>query len=442
MSSTSINNSELNRGFKEVKALIEGMNSSLGDQKPEADMPVYYRSRADEGSLSFWGEDITRYRQCVDTLHAVVRGNAEEQWSIKAVEKLVDDALFVSFDIREKSPQTFESRLHTALEALKHALLAPFVTREFFFTVLGLDLRNTSAKVGKVKFISGTDEDIHRLCARVNQMVDASASPANVRDEFKKDNQENFFKFFKGGSMACVIGSAGDLEAARNIALNELQMTLDIINFYVLSVHDAELNVRAYLPGDARSIQTLDVSFGEDKSFNLQYSKRGPSINFNFESLNGSRAVQLGLSRLSTILFKELRSDLEEKILNAAKIAGKATASTRHEDAFLLYAIALESILVGGSEKADTTYKLSTRCAHLLGNNLENKKHIKKQVAELYGIRSAIVHRGDNDFTNVDLTVIRRYVQSVLVKLLTAKDFENFTKKEELIKWFEEKVLS
>jgi hypothetical protein len=99
--------------------------------------------------------------------------------------------------------------------------------------------------------------------------------------------------------------------------------------------------------------------------------------------LDEKRSEELGLTRLSEILINAQPNEIEIRLLAAVRIAGKAVSSIRREDSFLLHAIALESILVGGDEKTDLRYKLSTRCAHLLGEDLERRKTIKKEMDHL-----------------------------------------------------------
>ena len=107
----------------------------------------------------------------------------------------------------------------------------------------------------------------------------------------------------------------------------------------------------------------------------------------------------------------------------------------------MYYAIALESILVGADEKTDITYKLSIRCSPLLSDNFEKRSKIKKRISDLYAIRSAIVHRGNIDFTDTDLNDMRNITQNALVALTVREEFKDFSQKQELNAWFEAKVL-
>ena len=102
---------------------------------------------------------------------------------------------------------------------------------------------------------------------------------------------------------------------------------------------------------------------------------------------------KLGFDRVAKLLSHQ-RNDLEEKLVAAFQWAGRATAEIRREEAFLLYAIALESIVLADSDPIELTYRLRVRIAHLLGNSPEARRNIFSKVGHLYDIRSKIVHSG------------------------------------------------
>jgi len=103
-----------------------------------------------------------------------------------------------------------------------------------------------------------------------------------------------------------------------------------------------------------------------------------------------------GFSRISELLSKESPTDLEDRILASVQWAGRAQVEPRREEAFLLYAIALESLLLGKDVKSEIAYRLAVRCAHIGGGPaLEDKKRVVDQIQSLYDLRSKIVHSGN-----------------------------------------------
>ena len=91
-----------------------------------------------------------------------------------------------------------------------------------------------------------------------------------------------------------------------------------------------------------------------------------------FQSRQSDRYVRLApvVSRLAEALARDGRFALEDRILDVA--------------------IALERMYeLGGGE---ISYKLRTRSSWFLGRDAESRLRVMKSVAELYGVRSAIVH--------------------------------------------------
>lgn len=437
-----VNNNLLNQGINEARKYLEYLKVSV-EQEEDLDKSAFLqsRSRVDSGSLQLTREDIEKENQAVSTIHNAVKGKKKDKWSRTEIDRLFQDAIFHSLDITQQSSQEFDQRLEEALTQLRSSLDLPLKKWEFYHVVLGLDVGEERRKIGNVEFFHADEENLEQILNRINDITDDSLNSPEEKEQFKDIYRQQVLNYFSNAAIAVLDVLAGDIVAARNLALEELQTTLDIINFYSLSIHNEGLRVRVFLPGDAVGTQSLNITFKEDESINLEFPRHGPLVNFHLTSLNEEHSNKLGLTRLNHILINPAPNKIEQQLLAAVRIAGKAVSHIRREDSFLLHAIALESVLVGGKEITDLTYKLSTRCAHLLGKDLEMRKEIKKEVSRLYGIRSAIVHRGENDFADADFFKIRRYTQNVLVALLSREEFKNFTNKEELNQWFDDKML-
>ena len=81
------------------------------------------------------------------------------------------------------------------------------------------------------------------------------------------------------------------------------------------------------------------------------------------------------------------RNDLEEKIIASIQWAGRATAETRREAAFLLYAIALETMVLSDNNPIELTYRLRMRTAHLLASDVGSRRDLFSKLGKLYDIR-------------------------------------------------------
>jgi uncharacterized Ntn-hydrolase superfamily protein len=148
----------------------------------------------------------------------------------------------------------------------------------------------------------------------------------------------------------------------------------------------------------------------------------------------------MGISAVSRML-KEKKGGLQEKLLSAIQWAGRATTDNRKEEAFLLYAIALESLILAENEKDELLYRLRTRTSHLLGEGIESRKKIYKRLGDLYGIRSQIVHSGKYQVTDSDLGQMRFLTKNCILRVLTEEPFTSFESIDDLVCWFNDRIL-
>ncbi|WP_332636404.1 hypothetical protein [Acetomicrobium sp.] len=124
--------------------------------------------------------------------------------------------------------------------------------------------------------------------------------------------------------------------------------------------------------------------------------------------------------------------------------AGRAVVELqqRPEEAFLHYAIALETIILGRRQHDELAYRLSMHTALLAGDTPEKRAEIKKEVRDLYGIRSKIVHSGHYEVTDADVGKIRELTIICIMRILTEKPFTSMTEEREIDNWFDQAMLS
>jgi hypothetical protein len=104
-----------------------------------------------------------------------------------------------------------------------------------------------------------------------------------------------------------------------------------------------------------------------------------------------------------------------------------------------LLSIALETLILGPEKESELTYRFRVRCAHLLSaKKLESREFVAKRVAELYGIRSGIVHKGVRDVPADELGSARLYAQRALLEILHTRRIKKGT---DLEKWFNDQLL-
>jgi hypothetical protein len=113
----------------------------------------------------------------------------------------------------------------------------------------------------------------------------------------------------------------------------------------------------------------------------------------------------------------------------------------RREEAFLLSAIALETIMLPGSGSNELAYRLRLRVAHLLGETLDERREIIRKIRNLYNIRSKIVHDGAYEVTDAELRQIRSFAKKATWRLLETPYLRKCPSLADMETWFESQIL-
>ena len=130
-----------------------------------------------------------------------------------------------------------------------------------------------------------------------------------------------------------------------------------------------------------------------------------------------------------------------KSLLSAYVLAGTACTDDLHQRSFLLFAIALESVVMGKTETTEIGFQLSVHVANLIGYGLEDKVSLRKEVRSLYKTRSAIAHAGSSDISASDVERMREMCLSVLLILTISPAFAAMTDHEQLGTWLAERLL-
>jgi hypothetical protein len=157
---------------------------------------------------------------------------------------------------------------------------------------------------------------------------------------------------------------------------------------------------------------------------------------------SSTRAKEIGLSRADEILDRLEPTDFERRIVNALSWAGRATVERRSEQAFLLYAIALEALLAKPTARQGVTGRFALRTAHLLGETPEARRETYEEMQRLYELRSALVHAGDSStLDDDDLRTMRQVTYAALVRVLTGPRFVAMRTAQEFDRWLDDRLL-
>lgn len=144
--------------------------------------------------------------------------------------------------------------------------------------------------------------------------------------------------------------------------------------------------------------------------------------------------------RLSELLNNS--NEFGDRLLAAYGIAGTACVDRLPQRAFMFFAVALESVVLGKGGDGEITFQLATRVAHLIGgDNLDDKRKVVEQAKRLYKMRSKIAHAGESQVSFADVLEIQNLCLTTLLAMTISPAFENMTRNSELEEWFSDRIL-
>jgi hypothetical protein len=426
-SSASIDCMDLNEEIRRLTKFIRHLDLDDELDKGAFKDSTVLISRGDH-TIILVGENADKYTAIVSSIYrAIVE---RRPVSKRAVSEIVADffsRVLTSGDHRQNP--ALEEQLVSGIQELKSALFEKPKTWKVLLIVEGLAPSGLPLTVGQVHYQYYDDSAMSQLKDRVRdftQTHNLQGAEAQMSKEAER---------FRQKAIAELSVSAVDSEAAIQGAKHKLQTTIDAINFFASREH---MGGWAFLPGDASPQSELVITIPEDNTLLFNHRRAGPvrSIPLN-QIANGK-----GFARVSNILSKDDPTELEERILASVQWAGRAQVEARREEAFLLYAIALESLLLGKSKKTEISHQLAVRCAHLGGGQLEDKRRVVGQIGSLYEVRSKIVHSGNFQISESELKLIRRYSRGALFIVIDTEPFRSMTEATDFERWFETQLLS
>lgn len=427
---------KLNTAIKKVSAFI----NSLGKLEPlseDRDFDFFF-SNADEGTISLGAESAEKYRECLSALWEAV--SSDEQISLRTVERVFQAAIFEALDIRQKRQGDFSVRLQQALQNILSGLTAPLQRFLVFCPVNGLASDGLPSRVGNIVFAVFGSKQLDQFRAAVaTHNVDQEQLKIRYDDVERLGREKDLF----GRVAAAVEVDAIDGGAAESLAIRHLRLVVDVVNFYsdLLPYNHAHISLPAGADTARVVIPKLVVKGTQQTNVSINHAWWGRIGELSLPKLRELDARRkLGFARLGKLLTGQ-HNDLEKKLIAAFQWAGRATAELRKEQAFVLYAIALESMVLADQNPSELTYRLRVRTAHLLADKTEARRDLFSKVGHLYNIRSKIVHSGLYQVTDADLGLLRNITKAALIRICTGEEFIAMRTGKELGEWFQDCVL-
>jgi hypothetical protein len=377
------------------------------------------------GGLLLTDEDAKQYRQCVDDIYAQTAGK-DEHISRSAVESIIQQTMLRALDPLRAAPEKdFSRRLASTFARMEQELREEPTEWEVHFPVDGLMPENLPYKFGKCTFYLADDAFMSSLVGRLSTVFGSDGT-----------DSDGIRKLIAGRTGVVTRESAVDRDAAALLARHRIRQTVDILSFYANLGGSPRSQI--VFAEDAGPKILSSFLFSEKRADRWMPSERvGPIAPFSFAAPFLDRA---GFSKASEILQSEKLSEFQERIVSALQWAGRASVEARSEQAFLLFAIALESLVMGRNDKSEITETLALRAAHLIASP-QGRLKVYQDLKKLYGVRSKIVHTGEMDVGEAQLSLFRFLVRMALLRMLHNSRFATMASDSELMDWFRAQLL-
>jgi hypothetical protein len=432
-------NTKLDTAIQKFKDFILSIDLS---GTPGQDISSGIVFTTEDGGIVLNKNEFVQYDLCNELIHEAMPN--PDLISKKALERLTQKAIISSIDPENKhADKTREQRIDVALNILKSTLLSDLTKFNIYYPIENLELDVHSITIGNVTFCIFDNPQLQNFYSSISESLpeEQKLMRKSLFDDLQKNSIFNH-------PVALISVEALDFEAAKIIARDHLQKTLDVIHFFVDLVFGKDVFV--FLPGDYnKTAITIPAIIDSGKGGSVISNERShPLFPLNLNSfVERCKNRNLGLSKASELLKKDRKNKLEERLFAAIRWSGRATIEFQREESFLLYAIALETIVLCDNDKDELNYRLRIRVAHLIGREPdlgevpESRKDISGRVKKLYDIRSQIVHTGNYSVTDAELYEIRQMAKLSILHILNLNPFINMQNADELRDWFDREIL-
>lgn len=367
---------------------------------------------------------------------------AAGEWSTNAVGENLRLAIIALTDPEPPDPKL---RRKKALEELFAAMKRQCVPWGAYFPVVGINQDCLPLEVGKVVLHPSSDALSKLLVLSDDQP--SSTYPEELRLKFRGSVRKQIDTHFGASAWAHVRVKAaeGDSEAAHDLGIEELRLTLDVLNFYADIWRPSDYRSRVALASEPdRTVLHSMVVVEGSEPMGVGEENHGPVDDVWIPALDSDDARELALDRVSSILAKEAteRSQVDDRLLAGLRWAGRATATRRPDEAFLLFMMAIEAIIMGPNNRDSILYKLLLRVAQVLNlPDAKDKNLLRDHLTRLYDLRSRLVHSGLADINGADVESARSAAKALTVELLKNATFARMKSNKDLDNWFESRIM-
>lgn len=282
--------------------------------------------------------------------------------------------------------ETLESKRHnTFTDFIADRASAVIQVHEFWIPVY----RTYSSRefaIGEVKFKTISPAMIERWYSRIPEEERKRAPGADIALARQRS-------LLQGTLAACVVVEAEALKAVE-VARAQADESVALLRF--LSEVNWTCRVTSYcFPiGKENTQTTMDivVNNGEIRSIGRGVIEQGPA-GWNVDEARQFPLTVGVLELLQELASKRNSSELLSDVYGALQLHARASVATEVAHKLVFVVAAAESIFLrNGNEPIQKN--LGERMAFLIGQNVDERRKVIKNVDDFYGIRSALIHHG------------------------------------------------
>ncbi|MYB21687.1 MAG: hypothetical protein F4Y29_04045 [Chloroflexi bacterium] len=414
-----------------IREYLEEFLSGIvrGSDAMSADLPVLWIRR--ERYLRLSHDEAIRFRRLLRDAQRKL--TPLDDLSEKALDSALKDAIFAVVDTTAPEEAEHEGRLDAAIADLRSFLEAEPQSYECWIEITGPEIHSLPAGFGRTTFcvVGPLHIDLLRDIVRTKHQVQVSEKLENL------DERESAQLLGRVIAIQCV--EARDAGAARSLAERDVQQTLDCLNFVgeLIPYNRGHLRMA---PGRTAGGSGAQVSIAKDGSYTTDSAARHPWT-YSFDKLRevagpGADVIR----RIDELLAQHAPNEVENSLIRAVRWAGRAAESESFEDKFLFSVVALESLLLSGSDR-ELSFRLSLLVARTLGRDAVSRQKISRDVRRLYGLRSKLVHDGRFEVTEDDQDLAMTIAIETIAQLLTDENVQTFTTGQQLQEHFNRLIL-
>lgn len=391
------------------------------------DKPIPIPRPRTDGDISYaLGDEV--HRKKINIVSDLLKN---EGWIKKFSQEYVDRRIG---DIVSKNVGSADN---SGIEPMFLKLLQDFTGFTKVNTVLipldGIVLKVPEIRLGKIRLVTATTEYLEKLREDVDRYSKEARGDKEIKAERLRQLNEMIDQFRESVCAERVV--VAESARAREIARDELRLTVAILNFLADALSPKFHEIRVGLKGEFFRGLRIELTREHD-SIEWQQMTIGPRAPLSIDDKALALMKGLKIQELADLVTEDefdAEETFEGTILTAIHFHSHARELPDRADKVLTLTTAIESFFETSQKSIAAT--IANGCALVLCNNLEDRLKMKSLIKRLYRLRSSISHFGRRTVVERDLGEMS-FISWQLI-CFAIKNRSRFESKAEFNSWVE-----